>query len=141
MRDFSRAEKALKAEGLRITRPRLVVYDYLLDNKTHQTCDQIYHSIVNDYPHISFSSVYNVTEKLSNSGLILKLVSPCGEMHYDSTNCFHGHFYCLKCSCVLDLDLPDVKSFYKPISGSTTTSITISAEGICPMCSKNEQVN
>lgn len=135
MKDYSVSEQALRDSGLKATVPRVVIYDYLLTHKTHPTCDEIYSAIKDSVPRLSLASVYNVTEKLSEEGLLLRLIAPNGDRHYDSTLKFHGHFYCRVCGRMMDLDVPELEDIYNPIPGSTTESVEVIATGTCPKCS------
>ncbi|MBR2295251.1 MAG: transcriptional repressor [Clostridiales bacterium] len=127
------AQTRLRRAGLRVTMPRVVIYEYLLNNRTHPTCDQIYNGIKKNNPGISLASVYNVTEKLADEKLLLKIVSPDGERHYDSLTDFHGHFFCLECKKIFDLSCrPDFE--LEELKGAQTTEVSLSVKGICPEC-------
>lgn len=127
------AQTRLRRAGLRLTTPRIVIYEYLLSQRTHPTCDQIYNGIRESNPGISLASVYNVTEKLADEKLLIKIVAPDGERHYDSITEFHGHFFCLACKKIFDLNCtPDLKM--EELKGAKTTDILLSARGYCPDC-------
>lgn len=129
------AQDRLREAGIRVTTPRLLVYQYLLDNKIHPTCDQIYNSVHKDNPGISLASVYNVTEKLVEERLVMKITSPNGEGHYDSITDYHGHFFCNKCGEIYDF--PARYDKLPPnLSGSHITSVSYVVEGHCPSCNK-----
>ncbi len=129
------AQDRLRAAGIRVTTPRLVVYQYLLDNKTHPTCEQIYSGIKVDNPGISFASVYNVTEKLVDEKLVVKIVSPDGEGHYDSVVNYHGHFFCNQCDSIIDFPAKYDK-LPANLIGSRIDNLSYVMEGVCPSCNR-----
>ncbi len=123
----------LREAGIRVTAPRLRIYEFLLNNYTHPTCDDIYRSLSSEDSSLSLASVYNVTEKLEQAGLVRLIVSPDGQKHYDAKTDFHGHFCCKECgrmidvSCCKDLGLKDLK-------GARIDSMNLLLSGVCKDC-------
>ena len=77
------SQDKLREAGIRVTGPRIRIYEYLLTHRTHPTCDDIYRSLKDEDKSLSLASVYNVTEKLSEVGLVAEIISPDGQKHYD----------------------------------------------------------
>ena len=131
------AQDKLREAGIRVTVPRVLILDYLLKNRVHPTCDDIYNALKDDNPKLSLASVYNVTEKLAQESLLIRIVSPDGERHYDSMTDFHGHFFCRKCGKIFDIKcIPE--SLFEELPGAVTTSISLTAEGKCPKCARGK---
>ena len=126
------AERILREAGIRITRPRVEVYDYILSKCTHPTCEEIYDGLKDSNPSLSIATVYNVTEKLVEEELLVKLTSPSGERRFDGTLEFHGHFYCDSCGKVFDFDC-DRKAFSSK-NGFDVKNLDVTATGLCPDC-------
>ena len=127
------AQDRLREAGIRVTVPRLLIFQYLIDNRTHPTCDRIYNDLKDDNPSLSRATVYNVTEKLAEESLVTTIVSPDGERHYDSITDFHGHFYCDQCGSIYDFKcrpdkMPDC------LKGAIVKNISYMARGYCPDC-------
>lgn len=130
---IAEAETILRNAGIRVTKPRLLIYDYILTNKSHPTCDEIYDALKRDNPSLSFATVYNVTEKLYEENMLLRLNAPTGERRYDAVVDFHGHFYCDSCGKVTDISCSDT-SFIVPVKGFEFKKIEVTATGLCPDC-------
>lgn len=130
---ITEAETILRNSGIRVTKPRLLIYDYIMSTKSHPTCDEIYDALKKDNPTLSFATVYNVTEKLYAEKVLLRLNAPTGERRYDAVVDFHGHFYCDKCNKVFDISCND-SSFIAPIKGFELKNIEVTATGLCPDC-------
>lgn len=127
------AQDRLREAGIRVTGPRVRVYEYLLEHKTHPTCDDIYSGLKTEDDTLSLASVYNVTSLLSQAGLITEIVSPDGQKHYDSDIEFHGHFYCRSCGSILD-----VKSLGNfntdKLRGARIDTVSLMISGLCADC-------
>ena len=131
------AERILRNSGIRITKPRVDVYDYILTKRTHPTCEEIYENLKDSNPSLSVATVYNVTEKLVEEDLLIKIIAPNGERRFDGTLEFHGHFFCDRCRGVFDFDI--LRSSFDSTGGFVFKNIDVTASGICPDCQKNNQ--
>ena len=132
------SQDKLREAGIRITGPRLRIYDYLLTHRTHPTCEDIYKDLKTDDDSLSFASVYNVTDKLAEVGLVTELISPDGQKHYDGITDFHGHFFCKKCSNVMDVMC--CKDFTADaLEGNRIDSVSLIISGVCKDCLESEE--
>ncbi|MBO4635971.1 MAG: transcriptional repressor [Clostridiales bacterium] len=134
MHNTKDAGDRLREAGIRVTTPRVIIYDYLLKHRTHPTCDEIYTDIKAGNPSLSLASVYNVTEKLVDHDLIIRIVSPDGERHYDAVTKFHAHFFCGKCGKIFDVSCDHDTEQLIDLPGAVVNSISVSAYGECPEC-------
>ncbi|MBP5180999.1 MAG: transcriptional repressor [Clostridiales bacterium] len=131
------AQDRLREVGIRVTAPRLRIFEYLLENRTHPTCDDIYKDLKSQDDSMSLASVYNVTLKLTDVGLINELVSPDGQKHYDSVIDFHGHFYCKECGKIYDVTCrKDVVP--KSLDNAKIDSVSLMISGTCNPCLNSE---
>lgn len=132
------SQDKLREAGIRITGPRLRIYDYLLTHRTHPTCEDIYKDLKTDDDSLSLASVYNVTDKLAEVGLVTELISPDGQKHYDGITDFHGHFFCKKCSNVMDVMC--CKDFVADtLEGNRIDSVSLIISGVCKDCLESEE--
>ncbi|MBR6959686.1 MAG: transcriptional repressor, partial [Clostridiales bacterium] len=82
---------------------------------------------------LSLASVYNVTEKLAEVGLINELISPDGQKHYDGIIDFHGHFFCKECGKIMDVSC--IKDFIPDeLDGVRLDSMSLIMSGVCREC-------
>ena len=131
------SQDILREAGVRVTGPRIRVYEYLMANRTHPTCDDIYRGLKDKDDSLSLSSVYNVTMKLAEVGLVNEIISPDGQKHYDGVVDFHGHFFCKCCGRIMDVacnkdftpELPD---------GTRIDSVSLIIKGLCRDCLNSE---
>jgi len=123
----------LREAGIRVTVPRVRVYEYLINHRTHPTCDEIYSGLKESDNSLSLASVYNVTEVLAEKGLVREIVSPDGQRHYDSVVDFHGHFFCKCCGRVIDVGCCDNFKL-DDLSGCEVDSVSLIINGTCSNC-------
>ncbi|MCQ2529410.1 MAG: transcriptional repressor [Saccharofermentans sp.] len=127
------AQDRLREAGIRVTGPRVAILDFLMKDKSHPTCDRIFEAVKANSEKMSLASVYNVTEKLYEAGLVRRLLSPDGEYHYDGVYGFHGHFFCNKCNSIYDIKC-DRNINYEELDGAVVQTVALSTYGICPQC-------
>lgn len=98
----AQAQEKLNELGLKITHPRIVIYNALLNLKDHPTAEIIYKSIHKQNPSISLGTVYKTLETFVNIGLINKVKSAEDKVRYDIRTDIHHHLYCAKSDRVID---------------------------------------
>ena len=131
------SQDRLREAGVRVTGPRLRIYEYLLNHRTHPTCDDIYKHLKEEDDSLSLASVYNVTDKLAEVGLVTEIVSPDGQKHYDGIVDFHGHFFCKDCGKILDVSCSNDFS-PEVLEGSRVDSVSLVISGLCKDCLKED---
>ena len=98
----------LRGAGFRMTPQRLAIIEFLLDNETHPSADDIYQKIRKKYPMLSLSTVYNTLETLRKMGQIQALTISEDRIRYDPEENPHHHFFCKKCGKIIDI-CPQIK--------------------------------
>ena len=99
----AQAQEKLNELGLKITHPRIVIYNALLNLKDHPTAENIYKSIHKQNPSISLGTVYKTLETFCNIGLIAKVKSAEDKVRYDIRTDNHNHLYCKRTDRIIDL--------------------------------------
>jgi len=96
----------LRDKGLKVTPQRLAIYDLLVNTTAHPSAEAIYEKVRQQYPSISFNTVYKTLEALGQRGLIRRLSAAENVYRYDADTRPHGHLVCLKCGRIDDLHWP-----------------------------------
>jgi Fur family transcriptional regulator, peroxide stress response regulator len=96
----------LEQAGLRLTRQRAAVYDYLQTAAGHPTAEEIFAAVRRQVPALSLATVYKALEALVGAGLARKIYWGDGPCRYDCRLEPHYHFRCLDSQQVLDLPVP-----------------------------------
>jgi Fur family ferric uptake transcriptional regulator len=136
------AETQIRATGARVTRQRVLVLDFLLQQPKSLTHHEIQSHLARQ-AHAELDSVtlYRVLEWLTENELIHRIAGAdqvwrfsAGAGHHAHE---HAHFQCTRCeqvTCFTDVALP--RKIKLP-DGFQTHEIDFLIKGTCPNCSKN----
>ncbi len=86
--------KKLAEKGLRVTPQRLLVFEAIINLKTHPTADNIVEYVRKNHPNIAVGTVYKVLETLVEHNLISRVKTENDVMRYDGVTDYHHHLYC-----------------------------------------------
>lgn len=95
--------------GLKYSRQREAVMNYLRSTTSHPTAETVYLKIREEFPKISLGTVYRNLNLLAEQGEILRLRCGDGVEHFDATTEPHNHFICRTCGSVLDLQMKSIE--------------------------------
>lgn len=127
----------LVQHGLRVSLYRLKIFEYLINERTHPTAEEIYRWLKKELPAISPGTVYN-TMRLFLEKKIVQLVNvERNEARYDATLSWHGHLKCLGCGRVFDLHLENLK--LSGLEGFEIFEKHLDLKGLCPECLKRKK--
>lgn len=135
----SELAKILRDNGCKVTPQRLAVYDMLSHTMEHPTAEMIYQKVKEQYPTMSFATVYKSVEIFSKLGVIQVLNTGEDSFRYDAKTSEHPHIKCTKCGRVNDvshLDARAVESLVENETGFKVNGHQFYFYGICPDCQK-----
>jgi Fe2+ or Zn2+ uptake regulation protein len=95
----------LKDHGLNPTFQRVKIFKYLTGSENHPTVDEIYSDLFNEVPTLSKTTVYNTLKLLADKGLVVVMTLDEKETRYDAKIQQHGHFQCVRCKSIFDIDI------------------------------------
>lgn len=139
MYTVSELAKILRDNGCKVTPQRLAVYDMLSHTTEHPTAEMIYQKVKEQYPTMSFATVYKSVEIFSKLGVIQVLNTGEDSFRYDAKTSEHSHIKCTKCGRVNDvshLDARAVESLVENETGFKVNGHQFYFYGICPDCQK-----
>jgi Fe2+ or Zn2+ uptake regulation protein len=128
----------LRNHSIKPSVQRTAVMDYLMNNRTHPTIDEIYMALSPNMPTLSKTTVYNTLDIFVEKGAVRALVIDEKNARYDVDISAHAHFMCKSCAKVYDIF--DLKpSFFQlpQLSDFTIDAVEISYSGICGNCKGN----
>ena len=120
---------------IKLTPQRLAILGFLEGNKSHPSAEDIYKSVLKQFPTMSFATVYNTLEALRGKGVLKELTIDPGKKRYDPNNSSHHHLICTNCNKVVDI----TKDFKLSVSEEMTQGFEIQDKhiefyGICKKC-------
>ena len=128
--------------GIKPSYQRMRIMEYLLLKKNHPTVDMIYQELHKEIPTLSKTTVYNTLKQFVDKNVVKILNIEDNETRFDADTSIHGHFKCIKCSEIFDLDINISKLQIKSIEEYTINNIQLNIKGICKNCmNKNLKYN
>jgi Fur family transcriptional regulator, stress-responsive regulator len=98
------APDAIRGAGLRVTSPRVAVYDALREH-SHASADDVFRVVVEVEPGSSRQSVYNALGDFADAGLVRRIEPAGGPMLFElRVDDNHHHVVCRSCRAVADVD-------------------------------------
>ena len=128
----------LRQHSIKPSMQRTAVMDYLMNNRTHPTIDEIYLALSPNMPTLSKTTVYNTLDIFVERGAVQALVIDGKNARYDVDVSAHAHFLCRSCGKVYDIFDLQPSFFQLPqISEFSIDAVEISYSGICSSCKGN----
>jgi Fur family peroxide stress response transcriptional regulator len=130
-----------KGKGFKLTPQRMAILKYLEGNTSHPTAEDIFRNLKKKYPTVSFATVYNTVQALTEMGELLEITIDPERKHFDPNPMPHHHIMCTGCGKISDifvdysaaLNLPaDILNEYE-LSGNH-----VDFYGVCSSCREKE---
>ena len=130
-----RCEHRLRKHGLRVTRPRLAVYEALCASADHPTAEELYRRLRAKPQRMSMATVYNCLEALTRSGLAARFDAGPGAARFEAETKHHHHLICRRCGKVEDIFDPRLDHLgVNPPEGFEIEFHTVHFYGLCADC-------
>jgi Fur family transcriptional regulator, ferric uptake regulator len=127
----------LKKKGLRITRPRRVILDYIHDKGNHLTAEEIIGYVHGKYPHINKSTIYRTLDLLEKNECVFKSESGDHAIYHHAEEGHHHHLICRRCgktvSCEENIFAPVEKLLLEKHRFQTGFRHVV-IDGLCESC-------
>lgn len=115
---------------------RMAIMEYLVQNKTHPTVEEIYIALSSVIPTLSKTTVYNTLKLFTEQGAIQMLTIDERNVCFDAVIDPHPHFLCKKCGTVYDIEDTAFHNYNKlhTQEGHIVDEIHFYYKGICNNC-------
>ncbi|PIP41042.1 hypothetical protein CO110_06625 [Candidatus Desantisbacteria bacterium CG_4_9_14_3_um_filter_40_11] len=138
MKNMQERIERLKEKGIVLTIQRLAVLEFLVENCTHPTVDDIYKSLKEKYPTISQATIYSCLELLRDAGEIQELSIHRDKACFDPNLRMHHHFFCKQCEKIFDVNIECPVSMQGWFDGNKVEEVQAYLYGVCEECRKKE---
>ncbi|MGC8769662.1 MAG: Fur family transcriptional regulator [Brevinematia bacterium] len=125
----------LLEKDIKPTLIRIKTLEYLWSTKEHPDAEKIYREVAKFIPTLSMTSIYNTLNTFVEKGIITAIKIEEGVIRYDGDTKSHGHFKCIKCGKILDIDIKQ-DIFKTEIKEGEVLEEHIYIIGICKECLK-----
>ncbi len=125
-----------RAEGLKVTPQRELVFRLLHGNQMHPSADVVYAAARETMPMISLKTVYQVLHDLRELGEIQTIEVGTGSLRFDPNTEDHHHLVCGSCGRVADVhvDTTDLTLSRSQRSGFEVEAVEVTFRGTCASC-------
>lgn len=136
MKELPDIDRALIEHGVRPSRQRRAICEFIARNKTHPTAEDVYRGLYKKIKTLSRTTVYNTLRLFCEKGLAQMVTLEEIEMRFDSTTQPHGHFKCSVCGKIFDF--PCEESFEAAMEnlpeGFVRREAQLYIHGVCKNC-------
>lgn len=133
---IDKVSQYLTKNSIKPSYPRIKIFQYLEENHSHPTVDEIYNTLVKEIPTLSKTTVYNTLNILINAGVARVLTIEGNETRYDVDMKEHGHFKCESCGDIIDFTIETDKLNVMELKDFKINVKSIYYKGICNECLK-----
>lgn len=130
--------KYLKEHGIKPSYQRLKIFQYMMENHNHPTVDVIYKALCPEIPTLSKTTVYNTLNLFIEKKITNVIVIEENETRYDLVMETHGHFKCICCGKLIDIDLDINYAACEELDCCKVNEKHIYLKGLCKECSKHK---
>jgi Fe2+ or Zn2+ uptake regulation protein len=124
--------------GLRVTQPRLRVYEALARLGGHRTADEVADAVASAGRHLSRTSVYNALDALRSANLVMVADAGPGATLHEVAGDWHHHFVCRTCGDVVDVpcraDGGEGPCLHLEVPGAVVEEAQVILRGTCARC-------
>lgn len=131
---FEDLKKELKLRKIQLSHQRLKVLEYLTQNRSHPTVDQIFTFLHQEMSTLSKTTVYNTLRVLVEAGLVRAINIEDHETRYDINVENHGHFKCESCGRIYDFHTDLDALACDGLNNFLIKDRNVYFNGICPRC-------
>lgn len=126
----------LKEHGIKPSYQRMKVFQYLVDNHNHPTVDMIYKALCPEIPTLSKTTVYNTLNLFVEKKIVNVIIIEENETRYDLASHTHGHFKCVSCGKLFDVELEINYNSCKELEECEIYERHFYFKGLCKDCKK-----
>jgi len=135
MRSPQALAEAFRANGLKVTPQRQLLFRLLHETTCHPTADALFAEASDRMPGISLRTVYQTLTDLTSMGELQSVTFGSGPAHFDPNTMEHEHAVCDTCGAIRDVYVEGTdKLSIDGLGGFRPASASIVFHGSCASC-------
>ncbi len=134
MKDFD-SSAVLVEHGIRPSRQRRAIMEFLAKNAIHPTAEDVYRALYKKIRTLSRTTVYNTLRLFCAQGVAQMVTLEENEMRFDALTEPHGHFKCTGCGKIFDFQSTALQEALKEVpAGFVVKEAQFYIRGTCKNC-------
>ena len=126
---------AFRAQGLKVTPQRQLLFRLLHANDRHPSADVLFAQASEMMPGISLRTVYQTLTDLTSMGELQQFTFDAGPAHFDPNLADHQHAVCDSCGAIIDVYVDGTEQLaIVGLGGFRPDSTSIVFHGACAAC-------
>lgn len=135
MRSPAELTESFRANGLKVTPQRQLLFRLMHENECHPTADSLFAEASAQMPGISLRTVYQTLTDLAAMGELRSLDLGTGAARFDPNTDDHHHVVCDRCGDVRDVYVSGAEGLpVDGLDGFEVREASILFKGVCPRC-------
>jgi Fur family ferric uptake transcriptional regulator len=131
-----------KGKKLRLSHPRLLIYQELSDTKTPLSPQELYQILLKKQKRIGLTSIYRSLDLFESMGMVFKIINGSSVKYkLCEIEDHHHHIICKACGNVVELNFCDISDWSKKVTESTGYQVTdhqLNFYGFCKACKPSQ---
>jgi Fur family transcriptional regulator, ferric uptake regulator len=127
-----------KDKKLRLSHPRLLIYQELSDTKTPLSPQELYQILLKKQKRIGLTSIYRSLDLFESLGMVFKIINGSSVKYkLCEIEDHHHHIICKACGNVVELNFCDISDWSKKVTESTGYQVIdhqLNFYGFCKAC-------
>lgn len=134
----------LKKAGLKATLPRIKILEILENTEMrHLSAEDVYDALRDSGEEVGLATVYRVLTQFESAGLVFRHNFEGGHSVFElNEGHHHDHILCIKCGRVDEFFDETIEQRQRDIAkkhGYVMTDHSLTIQGVCPKCQKEEK--
>jgi Fur family peroxide stress response transcriptional regulator len=92
-----------RERGVKLTPQRIAIFECLGTRRGHLSAEEVYQDVLERYPTLSFATVYNTLQLLTEMGQVREVIVDELRRRYDVNTEPHHHAVCRQCHSIVDV--------------------------------------
>lgn len=138
---INKVEQILKASHLKFTEQRVAILNFLQDNTSHPTANDILTALQTKFPTLTLQMINDILKLFVEKQLIKKISITPNLTRYDGNLQSHYHVICTHCHKATDFNYPsfiDIESIASQITKHHVYTHELMLFGVCQQCSTTD---
>ena len=131
-------KRLFKGKNLRLSHPRLLIYQELSDSRSPLSPQELYRSLLKKQRKVGLTSIYRSLDLFESLGIVFKIINGTSVKYkLCQTEDHHHHIVCKACGDVVELDFCDISDWSKKVTESTGYQVVdhqLNFYGFCKTC-------